>query len=151
MNNNVSNEFMNNSSIVFQDNNNTILLTNIKYILDNFQIENWSKNRPEDTIRVEEIAKYYESNNIKIIPGTIHVWLHNEIHYIYDGLHRFLAAKLLNENSLRPINLNILLSINYSKFEDNIINDFININKSIPIPFIYVDDTEKLKSISVKI
>lgn len=129
---------------IFQDNNHTLALTNIQYILNNFKIDNWSKNRAVDLKRVKDIAKYYESNNIKIIPGTIHVWLKNDIYYIYDGLHRFESAKLLTINN--PNNeIQLLLSINYSTFEENIISEFANINKSIPIPIIYIDDDDKIK------
>lgn len=133
--------------IIFQDNNQSLVLTTIQYVLNNFKIENWSRNREPDMNRVTDIAKYYEKNNIKLIPGTIHTWFKNDTYYIYDGLHRFESAKslIINNQTINAKDIQILLSINYSNFEENIINDFININKSIPIPIIYVNDDDKIK------
>lgn len=53
--------------IIFQDNNQSLVLTTIQFILNNFKIENWSRNREPDMNRVKDIAIYYEKNNIKLI------------------------------------------------------------------------------------
>ena len=60
-------------------------------------------------------------------------------------MHRFESAKslIINNQTINAKYIQILLSINYSNFEENFINDFININKSIPI--IYINNDNKIK------
>ena len=118
-----------------------IIKTNINKIITKYQLINWNKNRPVCDVRATEIAKYYEQNNIKIIPGIIYVWYNNNKYQLIDGLHRYTAALKLNKN------IKVILHINYSTNEQDIIDEFININKSISIPSIYLENNNIKKPI----
>jgi hypothetical protein len=110
--------------------------------LPNFM--NWSKNRPPDQTRINELKEYYISEKIKIIPGIIYAWNNNDsILQIYDGIHRILAAKeLLQEN--KDLQFTFLICIYITQNEDLIIKDFKAINKSCPVPTLYTDDQTDL-------
>jgi len=118
-----------------------IIKTNMNTIISKYKLINWEKNRPVCDTRVNDITKYYKDNNIKIIPGIIYVWYNNEKYKITDGLHRYTAALQLDKN------IKVILHINYSTNEQEIIDEFININKSIAIPSIYLEDNQIKKTI----
>ena len=108
--------------------------------MNKYKLINWSKNRPVDNVRAQDITKYYQEHSIKFIPGIIYVWFKNEKYYILDGLHRYSGA--LNMS----INMKLILHINYSTNENEIIDEFINLNKSISIPSIYLEDNNRKKN-----
>lgn len=124
---------------IFENNNGKLLIINSKLMCNTYNIRNWNKNRPVDKIRVKEIKEFYEKSNLDLIPGIIYTWFNNDIYYIYDGLHRYTALKELNKE------FKILMYINYSNDENDIINDFVNINKSIPVPSIYFENEQLIK------
>ena len=128
------NEQLKNNNIIFKKENKYEIINTTVNDLKKYEIINWNKNRPYCNVRVKEIKKYYEENDIEIIPGIIYFWSNNNILYILDGLHRYTAAKKLNKN------INIIININYTDNEQEIINEFININKSISIPTIYIEN-----------
>lgn len=101
---------------------------------------NWMNNRNPDTIRVDDICNYYEKQNITIIPGMIYSWFNNDKLCIYDGIHRMLAAYKYN----KP--MKFLMTVRYTTDEQDIINDFININNSISVPNIYLENTDSNKT-----
>jgi hypothetical protein len=98
---------------------------------------NWSKNRPEDNYRVNEIMN--KLRQTRVILGEIRVWKFRNQYFIYDGLHRYKASEKLykQENIDLPINIIIFETLD----EQLIIDEFIDINKSIPIPSLYIDDS----------
>jgi hypothetical protein len=111
---------------------------------------NWNKNRPPDAVRIQQIKEYFLNNNIRLVPGIISVWEtdrannHKPAYYIYDGIHRFLAVKeLIQERPTREFFL--LIQFKWPKREQEIIDDFINLNKSVSVPSIYIEDTDILK------
>ncbi len=127
------------SNIISEDVN--YKLIKLKYQdLTNYKIRNWKNNRPSDKFRVDEIYNYLNNYNIKLLPGIIYCWYSNKYLFIYDGIHRYDALKKLNNP-----NIELLLYINLTENEKLIINDFININKSIPLPDIYTEDESKNK------
>lgn len=104
---------------------------------------NWSKNRSECTVRVDDIYKYYLAKNIKLVPGIIHAWKNQNGEYeIFDGIHRLLAAVSVKHTNGNDMTL--LLQIHTSS-EQEIIEYFKNINKSVSIPYIYTEETSILK------
>ena len=113
--------------------------------LKKFNIQNWNKNRPYCEVRVNEIINYYNEKNVKIIPGIIYIWYNNKQYNILDGLHRYTAATKLKRN------IKVIVNINYSKNEQEIIDEFINLNKSIAIPSIYVDNDKIKKEVCEKV
>jgi hypothetical protein len=134
--NNVENKD-NNIKIINEDSNYQLISLDYKTLKENYNIKNWKKNRPADKFRVDEIYEFYLSNKITLLPGILYVWLNKDKYFIYDGIHRYEALKKLNND-----NINILLYINLSNNEDSIIEDFTNINKSIPLPSLYTENTE---------
>ena len=116
-----------------------LIKIDINTLKNNFGVVNWSKNRPACKTRIDDIVKYYRKNNVKIIPGIIYVWYNSGKYHITDGLHRYDAAIKLNRN------IDLILHINYSNDENIIIEEFLNINKSISIPSIYLDSDNLVK------
>lgn len=100
-------------------------------------ILNWSHNRPEDNFRVNEIMNKIRVN--KTIIGEIRIWKNKNTYYIYDGLHRYKACEKLYNNELINFEINIIIYDTID--ENNIIEEFIDINKSIPIPSLYTDNS----------
>lgn len=109
--------------------------------INNDIFKNWEKNRPPDEIRITQIYEYYLNNNLKIIPGVIYAWEKDMKLYIYDGIHRFLAAQKTNNN------MTFLLQIRKTDKESEIINDFLNLNKSICVPSVYLEEGNIIKKL----
>lgn len=124
-----------NDFVIHSDENNKIKVININYLyLKQLSIINWKNNRPADSIRINEIYQFYIINNISIVPGILYVWFNNNQFHIYDGSHRYEAAKLYNKEALQ-----FIIHINYNT-NDKIIEDFKNINKSISVPDLYFEE-----------
>ena len=109
--------------------------------IDKYNITNWSKNRQPDDVRIKDVSRYYAENNIMLIPGVIYAWQrpNTDKLEIYDGIHRLLAAYEYGEDMI------CILCIKITNNENEIINDFTNINKSISVPSIYLEDTNIFK------
>lgn len=126
------------NNIVYSDDRQCLLVCTLDYLKEK-SILNWSKNRPPDVSRINEISKYYIKNNIKLVPGIVYIWEYNDNYIIYDGIHRFLASL---ENN---ISMNYIVSITKTENEQKIIDEFININKSICVPSIYLENSDCIK------
>jgi len=119
--------------------------------IDYSLFSNWNKNRPPDAVRIQQIKEHFLNNTVRLVPGVISVWEPprspsepTERYYVYDGIHRFLAVKeLIAENPQREFFL--LIQFKWPKREQEIIDDFINLNKSVSVPSIYIEDTDILK------
>jgi hypothetical protein len=107
---------------------------------------NWSQNRPADINRIDELDDYYRSNNIDLVPGVIYVWKKStdKKYYIYDGIHRFEAAKNFP-------NMSVILTIYYTDDENDILEDFNNVNKNIAVPELYFDNDDRRKLIAQQV
>jgi len=133
-------------------------------------IERWEYNRPPDEMRCLEIAKYiYTSRqpfdtiiytNFNTVKNTLE---------IVDGMHRYTALKIIYEENHKQPDLltnevnyfgengnaqwlydaHILLSLRIDATEGQLRDLFISINKSIPVPSLYIYDYngEKIKII----
>lgn len=120
-----------------------------KYVLnknDNFEFVNWDKNRPPDEVRIKQIVEHIVSKNCLLIPGIIYTWKRpcetshaKEKLYVYDGIHRLLAGLETKRE------MTCLVGVLVSNDEQDIIDDFLNINKSISVPSIYLEETSVLK------
>jgi uncharacterized protein (DUF1015 family) len=98
------------------------------------KFKNWKRNRAPDIQRIEEIKNYYILNDRHLVDGMISVWNNNDEYFIYDGLHRFEACKLI-ENEMWFI----VCHFETNK-ESDIIQHFQNINKSVNVPYIYLEN-----------
>jgi hypothetical protein len=124
-----------NTNVLKQTNKYKLVFTSYKELKDNYNIQNWRKNRSADQYRVNEIYNNYLETNIDLLPGILYLWKSNNIYWIYDGLHRYEALKKLDND-----NVNILIYINLTTDENSIISEFININKSVPLPHLYIEE-----------
>lgn len=126
-------------NLIFNKNNETIKIFTMDE-LKNKKFINWDKNRPPDRIRIEQIKEYFKQNNLNIVPGIVSIWNKDNKWIVYDGIHRLMSA-LENENP----EMKIIVRIIDTEKEKEIIDDFLNINKSISVPSIYLEDGNELK------
>ena len=125
--------------IISKVNDNVIIYkTNVEKLRTKISCINWNKNRPHDTVRVNDIKEHYLKKKTTILPGIIYGWKNNHILEIYDGIHRLLEAFEMGA-------LDILIQIYYTDDESLIIEDFKNINKSISVPVIYLEQNNFIK------
>lgn len=94
----------------------------------------WSKNRPSDEKRVNEIVKYIKQ--IKRVQGTICLAeIKEEGLVCYDGNHRREAVMSLSQGSIIQ---DIIISIIWNTTQDVVIEEFNSINMSISVPLIFL-------------
>ena len=99
------------------------------------EIESWNGNRPHDPFRVEELKAYMETE--WRCPGVICRAILNGRSVCYDGNHRRLA---LNPNV--PF---VVVDVMFNATEELIMKEFDNVNRSVPVPDIYVKPQEDTK------
>lgn len=134
--------FRSKNSEIYANNRCKVFKYDVKY-LQSISVSNWYKNRPPDNVRIQQIKQYYIDNRVELIPGIIYAWKHDDSLEIYDGIHRLLAGfDMFNTNN---INMYLFLNVIETNKEQDIINEFVNINKSVSIPFIYLEQDNMLK------
>ncbi len=130
------------TNVIYNCNDTTITLQKIKDIQAEYtKIENWKKNRVPDTVRIKQIAlNYTDRDKEYLVDGLVSAWnpKGTQTLYIYDGIHRYLASQNFSNNLM-------LLKIITTDNEDIIIQDFKKINKSVSIPYLFLDDYNELK------
>lgn len=104
-------------------------------------IKLWSRNRPADDIRVEEIRAYIDKT--KHVDGTIRLaFIKGEGFVCYESNHRRLA--------LVP-GILVIVDILWDVDQDRVIEEFTHINRAVPVPDLYtaadMDATAKLEII----
>lgn len=104
-------------------------------------LQNWARNRPADELRVSDIHSYLLLNGLELLPGVIYVWEepHEQAFYVYDGIHRVEAARRL------PYSIKALFHIRRTSREQEIIDDFVHLNKAISVPSVYIEETSTRK------
>lgn len=100
---------------------------------------NWNKNRPPDPVRVQAIADYLQLHDVRLVPGLVSIWVDaNRTHHVYDGIHRLLAAQQITQQQLA-----VLVLYRDTTREQDIIDDFLCLNKSISVPSIYLEPSSE--------
>ena len=128
------------------------------------KITNWEYNRPPDLTRCYDIARYiYRSK--QILDTMLYVSFNNKKQSfdIIDGIHRYSSLKLIQEQNKKQLDLltpsefgnnndakwlfdsYILMNIRINSSDGELIELFKTLNKSNPIPDLYIRDTEKEK------
>lgn len=124
-------------------------------------IANWQYNRPADPARCEEIANYIYKTK-KPVDTMLYLSLNNKTsqYDVIDGIHRYTALKYIKDNIEEEFdpakdlvaqqtdwlfNSYMLLSIRLHATDGELIELFQSLNKSNPIPELYVRDTKKDK------
>jgi hypothetical protein len=130
-------------------------------------IVNWDYNRPPDDVRCQDIARYtYISRDPMDTMLYISFSNKKKTFDVIDGIHRLTALKIIKEHNSKPQSIDfltsdiqsnhhefgrnndatwlynsyILLSVRFNATEQCLISLFKNLNKSIPIPELYVRD-----------
>jgi hypothetical protein len=128
------------------------------------KISNWKYNRPPDLIRCLDIARYiYLSKNV--IDTMLYVSFNNknQSFEIIDGIHRYTSLKIIQRENSKQLDLltpsefgnnndakwlydsYIILNIRINTTEGELIELFKSLNKSNPIPDLYIRDVNKDK------
>jgi hypothetical protein len=149
-----------------------IKINNFEFL--NSPIENWQFNREPDMARCLEISRYIYNNKEKPIDTMFYVHYNNinkQIDMI-DGIHRYTSLKILQDelnksndlltgdnDNLEFINYNndmdwfnnkeIIVNFRFNYTQEQLAEVFKTLNKSQPVPNLYIRDTslEKLKII----
>lgn len=127
-------------------------------------IINWEYNRPPDLSRCPDIAKYMYNSKRPI--DTLFYLNYNNIKKTFeviDGIHRYTALKIIKAENNKPLDLicpsdygtnndaewllnqYILINIRFNCPLGILIEVFQNLNKSNPVPDLYIRDTSKEK------
>lgn len=140
-----------------------IIKTKIKDLLD-APIVNWEYNRPPDLVRCNDIAKYMY-NSKQPIDTMFYVTFNNikETFEIIDGVHRYTSLKMIQTENKKPLDLlcpgnygnnndahwmmeqYVLVNMRFNQPLGAIIEIFRSLNKSNPVPDLYIRDVAKEK------
>ena len=124
-------------------------------------VTNWQFNRPADRSRCEDIARYIAISK-KPVDTMIYVSFNNKKRTfdVLDGIHRYTALSIIQEKSQYVdfissnefngdvawlMNSSLLLNIRINTPQGELIELFQSLNKSNPIPELYVRDVAKDK------
>jgi hypothetical protein len=138
----------------------------------NSPIENWQFNRPPDMVRCIEIARYIFNNKEKPIDTMFYISYNNlqKSLDMLDGIHRFTSLKILQNELKKSLDLitgtetefnvtnnniewfndkPILINIRFNNTQEQLMELFKTLNKSQPVPQLYLRDSgmEKRKAI----
>jgi hypothetical protein len=104
-------------------------------------LQNWARNRPADELRVSDLHSYLLLNHLELLPGIIYVWEHppEQAFYVYDGIHRVEAARRL------PYTIKAVFHIRRTSREQEIVDDFVHLNKAISVPSVYLEERSSRK------
>jgi len=129
----------------------------IKVTIDDLtkaQLTNWEYNRPPDDIRCEDLARYYYHTSKETADTMLCINFNNikQSFDVIDGIHRLTALKKLaiaNAIGSDPefagdisklLNSYVLLNIRLTAPDEVLIEWFKTLNKSIPVPELYIRD-----------
>lgn len=96
----------------------------------------WKHNRPPDESRLDEITQHTITNGFSDGEILVFTEKENKIPQCYDGAHRLYAAKRHFPK------FGIRIRVLHDATNEEITNEFIRINKSIPVPSLYFSKTE---------
>jgi hypothetical protein len=116
-------------------------------VMNNVEIITWDKQRSLDQDRVNEMGKFFREEYIKFgyirLRGTIilckkiDLMFPDNKYYLIDGQHRYHSLFRLLQNELIP-DIKIRFDILLVKSDEEIRDEFVNINKSVPVPMHYL-------------
>jgi len=127
-------------------------------------IMNWQYNRPPDLIRCNDIARYIYKSKTSI-DTMLYLSFNNKTQAfdIIDGIHRYTSLKIIKEHNSKPLDLitpsdfgnnndakwlfdtYIIINLRINALDGELIELFKNLNKSNPIPDLYIRDVNKEK------
>jgi hypothetical protein len=128
------------------------------------KVTNWKYNRPADLTRCADIARYiYIKKNI--VDTMLYLSFNNQTqsYDVIDGIHRYTSLKIIKEENTKPLDFitpsdfgnnndanwlyesYILINIRINSSEGELIELFRSLNKSNPIPELYIRDLNQEK------
>ena len=135
-------------------------------ILDllNANVANWEHNRPPDVLRCSEIAEHIYIRR-PILDWMLYFTYDRTTNtfYLVDGIHRFTALQIIHRENQKPYDFitpnsfgsngdakwlydtYILLCIRVQPSKGETIDWFQTLNKSIPVPDLYIANTAEIK------
>lgn len=145
-----------------------LCISTVADLLQESNICNWKYNRPPDNVRVAKLAEYIIYNRPQL--DTMIYCNYNSIankYEIFDGIHRISALKYIVEQHARDIHdiinesiysssidwlmeRTILFNIRVDSNEGTIMEIFMSLNKSIPVPELYIENPSETKRICVE-
>jgi len=124
------------------------------------KVINWKYNRPPDTIRCSEIAESIYTKK-QDNDWLFYMVYEKDVLHIIDGIHRFHSLQIINRESNKPVDhltptlfgsvpdwlyeKYILISLRLNMSEGQTIDLFRSLNKSNPVPDLYMVDTDHQK------
>lgn len=128
---------------IIEYNTGEIIFLSSSNIFSKCQCTNWEHNRPCDEKRIDEI--YQDIVKCQKIDGIIYiaqVIKNDNIDYIcYDGNHRRLALERYQND------IPILISVIFNASNNQIVRNFVKLNKSCPVPTLYIDKKDRHNTI----
>lgn len=145
-----------------------LAIISVKKLLQLQNIQNWKYNRPPDNVRVVKMAEYMVTNRPML--DTMIYCNYNSItnkYEIYDGIHRLTTLKYIVEqhekdkhdymnNSIYMHSIDwllyrtLLFNIRVNATEGEIMEIFMSLNKSVPIPELYIENPSEKKRLCVE-
>jgi len=129
----------------YSDNVNLYKIKSIDLIygLQQQKILNWHMNRPADITRCKEISQNLYNTN-KEMMGIIYLYYNKNHFEVLDGIHRLTALSLLKEENQNSdihylLEQYLIVNIRFNLTEFELTNVFANINNSVPVPGIYIE------------
>ena len=129
------------------------------------KIINWKYNRPPDYIRCNEIAKDIYNKN-QGIDWLVYMIYENDVLHIVDGCHRVTALQIIKRENSKAIDhltpnifgnnadwlyeKYILISVRKNMSTGQTIDLFQTLNKSNPVPELYMFDKDHQKRTSIE-
>lgn len=105
----------------------------------------WSRNRDPDIERVNEMVEYYHKGGY--IPRMIHLAeLKDEGIVCYDGNHRKEVFNMCNDETVMCV-----VDTMFSATQNDVYKAFNNINKSVQLPAIYIEEPRGENDVRVEI
>ena len=109
-------------------------------------VKNWRYNRTPDKARCREIAAHLQSKPIEtVFYLASHKNKEKDTYEILDGIHRYTALKMLPVDYITGEIAYVLLNIRYDATEGELVDFFKSLNKSIPVPDLYLQNPDQVK------
>lgn len=105
----------------------------------------WSRNRDPDIERVNEMVEYYHKGGY--IPRMIHLAeLKDEGMVCYDGNHRKEVFNMCNDEAVMCV-----VDVMFGANQNDVYKAFNNINKSVQLPAIYIEESSGENDVKAEI
>ena len=125
------------------------------------KLANWKYNRPPDVIRCNEIAENIYTKKQEV-DWLLYMTYENDVLHIIDGIHRFYALQIIKKENNKPIDYltptifgnnnaewlyakSLIISLRFNMTTGQTIDLFQSLNKSNPVPDLYMFDTDQQK------